>query len=290
MARDWATQFKNVFFGHDDKHPNNVIAGGSIASQQEIHHNSLPYRKILHSMTPHGGPAYGYGRDTSARAMNPTVNRSMYHNEGRPVPYAHQLQAHIVDPGQRIGGMDTNGSSYLPAAQHAVMTHPSDVRGNVPPLGPASHGTGPRDSAPRLDMSPGVMMPQMTDPRHMVPHTSHPRHAMPSRLGISKTSVPVHPDYLMHPRDLLSAQNTESYADVVEASAAGMSFVGNHGQQYARLPYIPSFGDVHAQGRSFVQIDSGLLHSRSFPTANISNINRVDEWNHAPGPEHHYKL
>ena len=63
MARDWATQFKNVFVGHDDKPRNDVMAGGSIASQQEIHHNNLPYRKSLHSMTPHGGPAYGYGRD-----------------------------------------------------------------------------------------------------------------------------------------------------------------------------------------------------------------------------------
>jgi len=113
---------------------------------------------------------------------------------------------------------------------------------------------------------------------------------MPSRLGISKTSVLVHLEYMMHQRELLLAQNAESYADVVEAPAVGMSFVSNHGKQYAPSPYIPSFGDVHAQGRSFVPIDSGLSHCQSFPPANISNINRVDEWNHAPGPEHHYKL
>jgi len=249
VAKEWANKFKNVFVRHDNKNPSDLTAGGCIALQQEIHHNSLPYRNSLHSMTPHGGPVYGYGRETPSCNMNPAVYRPMYHSEGRPLPYSHQLQAQIVDPGQRIVGMDMNGSPYVPAAQHGVVPHTSEFRGNVPPFGPkgpsgdygcsidrlphgrlAPNGNGPRDSAPRLGMSPGVMMPPIADPYHMVPHTPYPRHAMPSRLGINKTSEPVYLEYMMHQHDSLSAQNAESYAgkrqDRAQAPVTAMSFVG----------------------------------------------------------------
>jgi len=297
MARDWATQFKHVFFGHKNTNPNDVIEGGSIGSQHEIHHNSLPYRKKSHPVAPHGGAAYANGRDSSMSSRKPKgPYRPMYHSGVPPLSCSHQLQAYIVDPGQRMAGVDTHGSSYPPGARHAVLPHTSEFlgidRGEHGRLAP--NGSEPRDSAPCLGMPPAVMMPPIADAYHMGPQTPYPRPAMSSRLGINKTSVQVYPEYRMHQRDFLPTPNAESYVgkrqDCVEVPAPGMSFVGNTGEQYVHSPCIPSFGDVHAQGRSLTALDSGLLHSRSPPSANIPNTSGVGGWNYVPGPEHHYKL